>query len=69
MPSTSRPDKGSLVASTRGSACRLSTRRRQLLLSPPPPHVLELLGAGNDYEWFMAPDQAEQYLAEVGAAS
>ncbi len=21
------------------------------------------------YEWFMAPDQAEQYLAEVGAAS
>ena len=87
MPSTSRPDKGSLVASTRGSACRLSTRRRQLLLSPPPPHVLELLAAGNEhqaiadrfvngfddprdcYEWFMAPDQAEQYLAEVGAAS
>ncbi|HEY7207314.1 MAG TPA: styrene monooxygenase/indole monooxygenase family protein [Gaiellaceae bacterium] len=53
------------------------------LLSPPPPHVLQLLGAGNEsqaiahrfvngfdhppdfYEWFMTPDKAERYLAEV----
>jgi hypothetical protein len=53
------------------------------LLSPPPPHVLQILGAGNEsqavahrfvngfdnppdyFEWFMAPDRAERYLAEV----
>ena len=57
------------------------------LLSPPPPHVLKLLGAGNEspeiahrfvngfdnpvdyFEWFMFPDKAEAYLAEVGAAA
>jgi len=55
------------------------------LLAPPPPHVLELLGAGNQhqaiahrfvngfddprdyFDWFMAPDKAELYLAEVTA--
>jgi hypothetical protein len=55
------------------------------LLSPPPPHVLELLGAGNEsqqlahrfvngfddprdyFEWFMDPDSAKRYLAEVAA--
>lgn len=55
------------------------------LLSPPPPHVLELLGAGNQhqaiahrfvngfddprdyFEWFMDPEKAERYLAEVTA--
>jgi hypothetical protein len=53
------------------------------LLSPPPPHVLQLLGAGNEsraiahrfangfddptdfFEWFMTPDKAERFLAEV----
>jgi 2-polyprenyl-6-methoxyphenol hydroxylase-like FAD-dependent oxidoreductase len=53
------------------------------LLSPPPPHVLQLLGAGNEsrelahrfvngfddprdyFDWFMFPDKAEQYLAQV----
>jgi hypothetical protein len=55
------------------------------LLSPPPPHVLELLGAGNEspelahrfvngfddpkdyFEWFMDPESAKRYLAEVAA--
>ena len=55
------------------------------LLSPPPPHVLQLLGAGNEhaeiahrfvngfnnprdyYDWFMEPEKAERYLAEVAA--
>jgi len=53
------------------------------LLAPPPPHVLELLGAGNEhaavaarfvngfddprdfYDWFMDPEKASRYLAEV----
>jgi hypothetical protein len=55
------------------------------LLAPPPPHVLELLGAGNQYQevarrfvngfddprdyydWFMDPEKASRYLAEVAA--
>jgi hypothetical protein len=55
------------------------------LLAPPPPHVLELLGAGNQhqqiahrfvngfddprdyFEWFMDPEKASRYLAEVAA--
>jgi hypothetical protein len=55
------------------------------LLSPPPPHVLQLLGAGNEhaeiahrfvngfnnprdyFDWFMEPEKAERYLAEVAA--
>jgi hypothetical protein len=55
------------------------------LLSPPPPHVLKLLGAGNQspeiahrfangfnyppdyFDWFMFPDKAEAFLAQVGA--
>jgi hypothetical protein len=55
------------------------------LLSPPPPHVLELLGAGNEsqelahrfvngfddprdyFDWFMDPEKAKRYLAEVAA--
>jgi hypothetical protein len=47
------------------------------LRGEPKHHVDHALGAfanGFDdprdyYEWFMAPDKAEQYLAEVGAAS
>ena len=53
------------------------------MLGAPPPHVLELLGAGNEhqaianrfvngfndprdfFEWFMTPDKAEAYLADV----
>jgi hypothetical protein len=55
------------------------------LLGPPPPHVLELLGAGNEhqaiahrfvngfddprdyFDWFMDPEKAHRYLAEVAA--
>jgi hypothetical protein len=53
------------------------------MLGPPPPHVLQLLGAGNEhqavadrfvngfndprdyFEWFMDPEKASRYLAEV----
>jgi hypothetical protein len=62
-----------------------STIWTNALLGPPPPHVLELLGAGNEhqeiasrfvngfndprdyFDWFMDPEKASQYLAQVAA--
>jgi hypothetical protein len=64
-----------------------STNWSNAMLQPPPPHVLQLLGAGGQYqqladrfangfnnpadlfEWFMDPDKAEAYLAELQGAA